>query len=377
MRRANHFIVVLILVIIATFGLRYLFGTMFHLPYGPTGQEDMGALSIMGFVMPAPASVQAVAIDLMFNAHYWMISFLFSLIMVFMLYSVVVFRRKPGDDTDAAHMHGNTALEIAWTVVPVVIVLGFGVYGAVVLNQITTPTNDEMVVNITAFQWGWSFEYPEYEITGGELVLPVDQPMRFDMQSTDVLHAFWVPEFRVKQDLVPGRTTTLLLTATDEGEYRLRCAEICGSGHAAMLAPVRVLSRGQFDAWVEERQNTVPLAELTPEERGEIWYAEGLLPSCAGCHSLDGSAGAGPTWQGLYLNERPLADGTTVIADEEYIRNSIINPNDQIVEGYNEGVMFAGYAEVIAEAEANVLTTEGIEIDIIDDIIAFIKTLEE
>lgn len=390
MRRANHFINVGLIIIVATFGLRLVFGWMFQLPYGPTGQQSLETLPdklsvYMGFLRPLPASAESVAIDIMFNWHFWMISFLFALIMGLMLYSTVVFRRKEGDDTDAPHIHSNTALEVAWTVIPIFVVLGFGGYGWVELNKLITPKPNEMTIEVTGFQWGWQFNYPEEgdgnNIRGGVLMLPEDQPVLLEMNATDVLHSFWVPEFRVKQDLVPGRTTFLRFTPTDSGDYTLRCAEICGSGHANMLASVRVVSRAEFDQWVIDTGNREPFSEMTPEDRGRRIWEEGFggtgAPNCASCHSIDGSVINGPSWQDIYEKMGTLDNGATYIADDEYIVNSILNPNEEIVEGFNANIMYQDYAEAIPAFEDEVEGIEGdFDFDVIADIIAFMQTLD-
>lgn len=356
MARAKHFIIVALLIAVSTVALRFLFRFI--------------------FATPVAASAEAIPIDTLFDAHFWMIAFLFALIMVIMIYSAAVFRRKAGDETDAPHVHGNTALEISWTVVPTIVVIGFGLWGAAMLNDLIAAKPNEMTINVTGRQWAWTFGYPEAgDFGSGELVLAVDQPIVLQMESEDVLHSFWVPEFRVKQDLVPGRVIPLRFTPTLIGEYEVVCAEMCGLQHTTMVAPVRVVSEEDFDAWVEERLAQPLFGEMSPEERGALWHsAEGF--ACAGCHSLDGTPGAGPTWQGLDGREEPLTDGTTVTADDDYIRNSIINPNDQVVVGFNPNVMPQNYEELFAAQEAEIAAAEGIEIDIIDDLIAFIQTLE-
>ena len=316
MEKSKHIIAVAVLTVASTVGLYFLlFRWMFLLPFA--------------------ASEEAALIDGLVDAHIWMISLLFSLIMVIMLYAVVIFRRDPDDKEDGPHIHGNTTLEVAWTVVPTLIVLGFGFWGVDVLNKITVDKNDAMVVEVIGRQWSWVFSYPEADVSGvAEMVLPVDRPVRLEMDSADVLHSFWVPEFRVKQDLVPGGEPEILrFTPTEIGDYKLRCAEICGLDHAGMLAPVRVVSQADFEEWLAEAGQKTNFAVLAPEERGAIWATggEGGWASCLGCHSLDGSAGAGPTWSGIYLREEELDDGSVVAADDEYITDSIINPNAQIV----------------------------------------------
>lgn len=357
MRNGKHFIIVAVLIMISTIVLRLLFTWLFALPIA--------------------ASTQSGPIDNMFNAHFWMIAFLFSLIMVIMLYSTAVFRRKPGDDEDGPHVHSNTALEIGWTIIPTFVVIGFGIWGAFTLNALTAPNPDEIVIEVVGRQWSWTFSYPEHGgFNSTELVIQKDQPVLLSMNSADVLHSFWVPEFRVKQDLVPGRVTELRITPTIEGDYKVRCAEICGLDHSLMQAPVRVVSADEFDAWVAEKLAAPKFAEMTPVERGALWHSpEGF--ACSGCHSLDGSPGAGPTWLGIYGRQEALVDGTNVTVDDGYIYESITDPNAKIVEGFVANVMPQIYVDSFAEKEAEILANEGVEIDIIADLIAFMQTLEE
>lgn len=332
----------------------------------------IGLISI--YKLPPAASAQAGPIDTMFSVHFMLISFLFALIMAFMLYSAVFFRRKDGDEEDGPHVHGNTILEIAWTVIPLIIVIAFGIWASTVFADLLRPNPDEMVVKVTGQQWSWTFEYPEQGgFSSNELYLPIDQPILLEMEAADVIHSFWVPEFRVKQDLVPGHTTVLRITPTELGEYRVVCAEICGGAHSQMIAPVKVMETAAFESWAEERASGPDYANMTAEERGEIWYT---TQGCAGCHSIDGSALVGPTWQGIYGRDEELESGETVIADDEYIHSSILDPNADIVAGYAPS-MPAIYGDQFAKLEAEILASDGIEIDVIDDLIAFMQTLEE
>ena len=203
--------------------------------------------------LPTKASAQAFTVDRVLDVHIVLISFFFSLVVVFMLYSLVVFRRRAGDTSEGEHFEGNTALEIVWTVVPLIVVLFLGYLGVRTLNAIVAPQPGEITVNVKGFQWAWTFDYPEGGFTSPELVLPVNQPAVMEMTATDVLHSFWVPEFRVKQDLVPGQTTHLRFTPVEVGEYKLRCAELCGLTHWNMLATVRVVPQDEYDAWMTEQ----------------------------------------------------------------------------------------------------------------------------
>ncbi len=356
MKNGKHFVIVGLLVIVSTIFLRWVF--------------------VWLFATPTAASTQAGIVDYMFGVHFWMIAFLFSLIMVMMLYSAFAFRRQPEDEEDAEHVHGNTKLEIAWTIIPIFVVIGFGIWGTIELRALTQPYPDEMEIEVIGRQWSWGFEYPgQGEFVSAEMVVPVNRPLVLRMRSEDVLHSFWVTEFRIKQDLVPGRVTELRITPSEIGDYKVRCAEICGTEHSGMLAPVRVVSQADYEAWLVEKNAAPQYAELTPEERGALWYsAEGF--GCVSCHSTDGTPGVGPTWLGIYGRQEALDDGTTVTVDDAYIRESIYDPNAKLVAGF-AAAMPQNYEQLFAEKQAEILATQGLEIDIVDDLIAFMKTLEE
>lgn len=287
-------------------------------------------------LMPVAASAQAASIDWLWNWEVMIISFLFALIVVPIVYSLVVFRRRKGDTTDAEHIEGNTTLEIAWTIIPFFIVFAFAYMGAYSLREVRRADPQAMIVNVTASQWAWSFEYPEYGIVSKEMYLPVDRQILLKMQSKDVIHSFWVPEFRVKQDVVPGRVTELRITPSLIGNwYKVRCAELCGTSHAYMESPVIVVSQDDFVAWATAQQ-AVAAAAQTPEAKGELLVKAN---GCLGCHTVDGSNLIGPTWFGLFGSQVQLSDGTSVTADEAYLKESILNPSAKIVAGYETQVM--------------------------------------
>jgi cytochrome c oxidase subunit 2 len=327
------------------------------------------------YQLPVAASAEAKPIDDLFNLHFLLISLLFALIVVFMLYSFVVFRRKPGDDEEGSHFHGNTPLEIIWTVIPLAVVIAIGVWAAIILSDITEAKANEMQVNVTGRQWSWLFSYPEYEEIGfsNQLVLPVDRTIVLQMTTDDVLHSFWVPEFRVKQDLVPGTITTLRITPTEIGDYKVRCAEICGFDHANMRADVVVISETDFAQWISDQ--TVSLANLSQAERGEKWASDF---GCTGCHTTDGTVLSGPSWLGIFGQEEQMEDGQTITVDEDYLRKSILDPDIQIVEGFPPNLMSAvGDFELrFLEAEAEIAANEAIDIDILEDLIVYIQSME-
>ena len=333
----RHFVIVAILIVVMAF-LTY------------TGLTSLG-------LMPVEASAQAISIDWLWNLQVIAMSFLFSLIIVPLFYSLIVFRRRKGETGDGEHFEGNATLEITWTVIPLFAVISFAYLGAYSLGETRRVDPQAMEIKVIAQQWAWSFEYPDYGIITKELYLPVNKQAYLTMTSRDVIHSFWVPEFRVKQDVVPGRITEYRITPTLEGMYKVRCSEMCGVSHAYMLAPVAVVSEDEFTSWVADRQVEALAAAQTPEARGQTLATQN---GCFGCHTVDGSAGQGPTWQGIYGSQVKLADGSTVTVDDAYIKESVLSPQAKIVAGF----------------ESVKMPTFDFTNDQISDIIAYIKTLK-
>jgi len=176
------------------------------------------------------------------------------LVMTIAIFSVVRFRARPGDMGDGAPIHGNTRLEIFWVTVTFLIVTGLAVYGWIVLDDIEAKQPNEMVVNVTGRQFTWTFEYPQEKVSSTDLLLPKDRPVDFRIRSKDVIHSFWVPEFRLKSDAVPGLTTKIRLTPNKVGQWQVVCAELCGLGHSTMRQDVRVVEQPEFDSWVQRQK---------------------------------------------------------------------------------------------------------------------------
>ena len=322
----------------------------------------VAALLIVGLdrvqLLPVEASAQAATIDSLFRLEFQVIAFLFALIVVFMIYSIIFFRRKRGDDSDAAHIEGNSRLEVLWTIAPLVTVLYFAYIGGQSLAETVRPDPQALEVKVIGQQWSWRFEYPDTGIISNELVLPVKKQALLRLSSNDVIHSFWVPEFRVKQDALPGGEAfvrDLRVTPTEIGEYKVRCAELCGLQHAYMLATARVLSQADFDAWVASQTGE----SGDPVVRGQK-YAEQF--GCFACHTTDGTKLVGPSWKGVYGHEVTLDSGAKVTADDTYLLQSIKQPGAQIVQGY-ANIMPANIADQMTESQ-------------IQDIIAFIKSLK-
>ena len=329
-------------------------------------------------ILPPQAGEEAATVDWLFTLQLRVIAFLFSLIVVFTLYSVVVFRRREDETEDGPHIEGNTRLEIAWTIIPLITVLFFGVLGARGLSEITSPSPDELVVEVTAQQFAWRFDYPDYGITSSpELHLPRGRQVLLKLNSIDVIHDFWVPELRVKQDAVPGMTTELRMTPTELGEYKIRCAELCGTAHYSMLATMKVEEPADFEAWVaantapsdDSTQETAPPespADTAPSEEAgaELGAEVAQTQGCLGCHSVDGSQLVGPTWLGIYDSQVTLDDDTTVVADEAYLRRAIVETDAEVVKGFPASVMPDIYGDTLSEEQ-------------IDALVEYIKVLAE
>jgi cytochrome c oxidase subunit 2 len=325
----------------------------------------MTVLTVLGLnnagLMPVQASAQAISIDWMWDWEVVVMSFLFALIVVPMAYSMIVFRRRKGDTTDAEHFEGNTNLEIAWTALPFVLVVIFAYMGAYSLGDISRVEPTAMVIKVRAQQFSWTFEYPEYGgIVSEELHLPVGQPVVLKMESRDVIHSFWVPEFRVKQDVVPGRVIDYRITPTLIGNYKVRCAELCGASHYNMERAVIVSNQLNFDLWVQEQQAVLAAQLQTPEGVGQLLAVRN---GCTSCHSTDGPRMTGPTWFNLYGSVVPLDDGSTVIADDAFIHESIVDPNAKIVAGFQSPSQMPSFESVLSDED-------------IANIIAYIKTLK-
>ncbi len=282
---------------------------------------------------PFLASAQGRVPDVLLRWLFTISAFFFSLVLSFLIYEVFAFRRRRGEEGDGLTIYNNPTLEIIWTAVPLIIVTVLGIYGAIGLVNIRQPpAQNELVIDVQARQWAWSFDYPVQNIRNmSEAVLPVNQPIVFRLHSSDVIHSFWITQFRIKMDAIPGITNELRLTPIQVGDYRVECAEICGTGHTYMMAPVRVLNQADFDQWVSQQQQA---AQATPAAGGQDGRTIAQQAGCQNCHSLDGSPSAGPTWKGLYGSQVKLADGAEATANDEYLYRSIIDPSAQIVQGF-------------------------------------------
>ena len=278
-------------------------------------------------MLPRQGSAFAGEIDLAYMFLFWLSVVLFVGIAAPSLYFCWRYRYKPGRVTP--HQTHNTALEITWSVLPLFLCVGIFFWGLDGWMKYTIAPGEAMEVQVTAKKWLWQFEYPDGSRTVNALHVPVGKPVRFVMTSEDVIHDFFVPDMRVKHDIIPGRYTEVWFTPTVLGLHVVTCAEYCGKGHSDMQAKLTVETDADFKKWLET--GGTEWMNYTPEEWGKIQREE---KGCATCHSIDGTRGQGPSWKGIWGKMEKLSDGKEVLVDENYVRESMMFPQAKIVAGF-------------------------------------------
>ncbi len=270
--------------------------------------------------------------------------FAFVVLNAVLVYFIIRYRRRSDNDITSRVAH-NTTIEVIWTTVPTIIMAWLYVWGLMEFIKMRTVPENAMTIQVNAKQWAWTFTYPSTLRKNPEkatvlkssnvLYLEEGKATKLVMKSSDVIHSFFVPAFRVKEDVVPHMFTYTTFTpiipeihkSKDRVEYYVYCAEYCGKDHSAMLAKAVILSPKRFRQEMAKIEKEA--GNITPE-RGQAIYNG----NCKSCHTLDGNRLVGPSFKGLWQKERILADGTKTVADENYVRNSILNPNDQVVKTY-------------------------------------------
>lgn len=319
-----------------------------------TNQIQWDMPRIGNVAIPPAASTVAREVDFWFYFIFWVSLFFFVGMMAFMFYFIVRYKRQRGVRSQPSPTH-NTPLELTWSILPSILLVvmfwgGFKGY----MDMRVAPEN-ALRLNVAAQQWNWEFGYPNGH-TDNELHVPANVPVELTMESKDVLHSFYVPAFRVKQDVVPGRYTKIWFQSDKPGSYVILCTEYCGKSHSDMLAKCVVHpSLKDYEEWLSgadplSRKNLSdeewqafqanpeqfiaqnPAKKLKrPDEMGRDIYTK---RGCAQCHSLDGKAGVGPSFKGIWGHDQPLRDGGSVKVDENYVRESILEPGAKIAAGY-------------------------------------------
>jgi len=273
---------------------------------------------------PQSASTVAADVDLLYFFILAVSAFFAVAVSIAVLAFAIKYRRKNRNDI-GADIHGSLTLELIWTGIPFVLAMIMFVWGAQVFFTLSKPPADAMDIFVVGKQWMWKAQHPEGVREINELHIPLGRPVRLTMGSEDVIHDFFIPAFRVKMDVVPGKLTTEWFTATKVGEYHIFCAEYCGTKHSGMIGQVIVMTPQDYEGWLAGGRSTG-----TAVQNGERLFTD---LACVTCHKPD-STGRGPSLLGVFGSTVPLTDGRKVVADENYLRESIMNSQAKVVAGY-------------------------------------------
>ena len=304
-------------------------------------------------LFPESASTTSGQVDALYLFLIAVSAFFSLLIAASVIYCAVRFRRK-SDDEIGGTFHANLLMEITWTIIPLFIVLGVFFWGARVFFQMQYAPPDALEITGIAKQWMWKFQHPDGRREVNELHVPVGQSVRVQLISQDVIHDLFLPAFRVKTDVLPGRYTSLWFEATKPGSYHLFCAEYCGAEHSLMKGRVVVMEPGEYEAWLAGGAGP----SLPPAEAGAQLFQQ---LTCNTCH-VDDDIGRGPSLHGIVGEEVQLADGSTVVVDDGYLRESILTPAAKVVAGF-QPIMPTYKGQI---SEENILK-----------LIAYIKSLDD
>ncbi|NUM81896.1 cytochrome c oxidase subunit II [bacterium] len=306
------------------------------------------------FWMPSAESTYAGDVDGIFHfVYYWSIFFLVIVVLGIVVFAVKYRRRKLEMTPDLSH---NNTLELMWTAFPAILVMIVFVWGFKDYIKMTIVPKDAYEIKVTGQKWFWSFEYAEGATTVNELVVPAGRPIKLLMSSQDVIHCLYLPNFRAKRDVLPNRYSMMWFEAVNVGEFPVFCAEYCGTKHSEMIGKIRVLGETEFKDWLET--SSASGEGMAPEEYGAKLY---VSKACITCHSIDGKPGTGPSWKGIFGKQEHLADGSSVLVDENYIRESLLNPQAKVTAGYQP--VMPTFQGILKDRE-------------IDAIIAYIKSLK-
>jgi cytochrome c oxidase subunit 2 len=263
-----------------------------------------------------------------------------------MVYFVLKYKRRTDNDKTPYISH-STILEFTWSFIPLVIFMVVFVWGWILYHNMRSMPKEALEVHVYGRQWAWDFVYKSGKKTTNEFVVPVNTDIKLIMTSNDVIHSFYIPSMRIKQDAVPGRYSTLWFKAKKTGNYHVFCTEFCGAAHSQMLAKLKVVTQEEYESWLQESDEDLTLAQ----KGAKLYNSKG----CVACHSVDGTVKVGPTWKGLWGKANyEMADGTKLAVDENYIRESILTPNAKVVKGYPSGVM-PTYQGQLSEDELSAL----------------------
>ncbi len=286
--------------------------------------------------LPEQASDFAERVDFIHNVITDISVFFTVAIVGTMLYFAFKYRARGGVNHETPRILGSHALELVWTIVPTIICIYVAVYGYLGYRKIREVPTGAIEINVTARQWKWEFEYPNGRKATTDFYVPVNQPIKLIMHSTDVLHSFFIPSMRVKNDTLPNKYTYLWFRPIKTGVYQAYCTEYCGLEHWNMLTKLHVVSEAEYQRWLTDNSEEMAASRMNPVELGGKLYNE---KGCNACHSLDGTPRVGPSLLKVFGKKEKLSDNTEVVVDENYIKDSLLNPNAQIVAGFPPNMM--------------------------------------
>jgi cytochrome c oxidase subunit 2 len=279
------------------------------------------------FWLPEKASTFVDYVDPAFDLFLWISIFFFGLICIMIAVFTVKYLRRRPDQLATAQITHNLTLELSWTIIPLIIVMGLFFLGMKGYLHMRVAPAGYSQINVKAQKWSWSFEYPSGAVND-TLVVPVNTPIKLAMTSRDVLHSFFIPAFRTKADVLPNRWHSLWFQATRTGVFPVVCTQYCGTNHSYMLTAVKVVEPEAYQEWLATASD--PGKGKTPAEFGAILYQK---RGCNACHSLDGTVAVGPSWKGVYGKPENTSAGS-VMVDDAYLKESMLDPQAKIVAGF-------------------------------------------
>ena len=307
------------------------------------------------FWLPEKASTFAAIVDPAFNLFYWISIFFFGLISLGIIVFVFKYLRKRPDQQATTQITHSLTLELAWTLIPLALVMALFVIGVRGYLKMRVPPSYYTEIQVYAKKWSWSFTYPN-GAKNDTLVVPVHKPIKLLLTSSDVIHSFFIPAFRVKADVQPNRYHSLWFEATSTGVFPVECTQYCGTSHSFMWTAVKVVEQDEYDKWLADASDLSK--GKTPAEFGAILYTKS---GCSACHTVDGSKLIGPTWKGIFGTKVMCTQGGEFLVDENYLRESMMAPQAKVVMGYQP--VMPTYKGILSDKE-------------IDAIIAYIQTLK-
>src|SRR5512133_3774322 len=318
------------------------------------------AVALVPTWLPKDASREAGRIDFTFWFVIAICIAIFAVVAAVMIYAVIRFRVKDDDFEDGPPIHGHTGLEITWTAIPFVLVTAIAIVSAIVLSRNDAEAGNTLRINATAQQFIWTFSYPDaHDATSPVLRLPEGRSVELDMRSLDVIHAFFVPEFRTNEDIVAGLVTDVHITADRVGTYPLICNELCGLGHSLMRTQAIVMKPAAFDAWLKQQGKSAAPASASTSTTPSSSSAAGLsvfnANGCSSCHTLSAASATGKVGPDLdklvsYAQhaKQPLA---------AFVHQSIVDPNAWVESGYPKGVMPQTFGQSLSKTQLDALVT--------------------